>query len=152
MRLLTTLLLMLPFSAFATVSLESQPYKVVMSTQEDGSVAEEWVEADKIAPGDKVGYRITYVNTGEEPVSGVTINNPVPENTVYIMNSANGSGTSITLSVDGSQFAPAGELKVLEDGKVRPAGAADIESIRWIVDDALAPSASGFVEFQVRVK
>ena len=106
MRLLTTLLLLLPLSAFATVSLESQPYKVVMATQDDGSVAEEWVKADKIAPGDKVGYRITYVNTGSEPVSGVTIKNPVPENTVYIMNSANGAGTSITLSVDGSQFAP----------------------------------------------
>jgi len=75
MRLLTTLLLLLPLSAFATVSLESQPYKVVMATEDDGSVAEEWVEADKIAPGDKVGYRITYVNTGSEPVSGVTIKN-----------------------------------------------------------------------------
>ncbi|WP_369984272.1 hypothetical protein [Thalassolituus sp.] len=152
MRLLTTLLLLLPFAAFATVSLESQPYKVVMTAQEDGSMAEEWVEADKIAPGDKVGYRITYVNTGSEPVSGVTIKNPVPENTVYIMNSANGAGTAITLSVDGSQFAPVSELNVLENGSVRPAGAKDIESIRWIVDAPLAPSATGFVEFQVRVK
>lgn len=152
MRLLTTLLLLLPFSAFATVSLESQPYKVVMTAQEDGSMAEEWVEADKIAPGDKVGYRITYVNTGSEPVSGVTIKNPVPENTVYIMNSANGAGTAITLSVDGSQFAPVSELNVLENGEVRPAGAKDIQSIRWIVDAPLAPSATGFVEFQVRVK
>ena len=149
MRLLTTLLLLLPLSAFATVSLESQPYKVVMATQDDGSVAEEWVEADKIAPGDKVGYRI---NTGSEPVSGVTIKNPVPENTVYIMNSANGAGTSITLSVDGSQFAPVSELNVLENGEIRPAGAKDIQSIRWIVDAPLAPSATGFVEFQVRVK
>ena len=151
MRLLTTLLLLLPLSAFATVSLESQPYKVVMATQDDGSVAEEWVKADKIAPGDKVGYRITYVNTGSEPVSGVTIKNPVPENTVYIMNSANGAGTSITLSVDGSQFAPVSELNVLENGEVRPASAKDRQSIRWIVDAPLAPSATGFVEFQVRV-
>ncbi|MEC8443242.1 MAG: hypothetical protein VXZ05_03460 [Pseudomonadota bacterium] len=152
MRLLTTLMFLLPFSAFAGVSLESQPYRVVVTPQEDGSMAEEWKEADRIAPGDKVGYRITYVNTGEEPVSGVTINNPVPDNTVFIMNSANGTGATITYSVDGSQFAPLGELKVLEGGEVRPAGAADIKSIRWVLNDALAADASGNVEFQVRVK
>jgi hypothetical protein len=44
------------------------------------------------------------------------------------------------------------ELKVLEDGEVRPAGAKDIKNIRWVLDEPLAPSATGNVEFQVRVK
>jgi len=152
MRLLTTLILLLPFSAFAGVSLESEAYKVVVTPQEDGSMAEEWMAADKIAPGDKIGYRITYVNTGEEPVSGVTINNPVPDSTVYIANSANGANAAITYSVDGSQFASMAELKVLEDGEIRPATAKDVKTIRWILEAPLASEATGNVEFQVRVK
>lgn len=152
MRLLTALLFLLPISAFAAVSLESTPYKIVATPQKDGSIAEEWKAADKIAPSDKVGYRITYVNTGEETISGVTINNPVPESTVYIVNSANGTGATISYSVDGSQFAGMSELKVLEDGEVRPAGAKDIKSIRWVLDEPLAPSETGNVEFQVRIK
>lgn len=152
MRLLTALLMLLPMTVFAGVSLESSSHRIVSIKQDDGSVAEEWQTADTIAPGDKIGYRVTYVNTGTEAVSGVTINNPVPEATAYIVNSANGAGTEITYSVDGNQFGRMQDLKVLEEGVVRPARAEDIKSIRWVIQQPVAAGAQGNVEFQVRVK
>lgn len=152
MRLLTTALLVLPLTSFASVSLDSQSYKVVTTQQEDGTATEEWLEADKITPGDTVGYRVSYVNSGEQPATNVVISNPVPDNTVYIANSANGANSSITFSVDGSQYGPMNKLKVDEDGKTRPAAATDIKSIRWNIDAPIMPSTSGNIEFQVRVK
>ncbi|WP_300425619.1 hypothetical protein [Thalassolituus sp.] len=151
MRLLTTLLLLFPFAALAGVSLESASYRIVAVKQDDGSIAEEWQTAETIAPGDKIGYRVTYVNTGNEAVSGVTINNPVPESTVYIMNSANGAGTEITYTVDGKTYGRIQDLNVTEDGEVRPARAKDIEGIRWVIPAPVAPESQGYVEFQVRV-
>jgi len=152
MRLLTTFLMLFPLVALAGVSLESESYRIVAVVQDDGSTAEEWQAAETIAPGDRIGYRITYVNTGEEAVSGVTINNPVPESTVFVMNSANGAGTRVTYSADGTQFGRISDLKVLEDGQVRPAEAKDIEVIRWVIPAPVAPGSRGFVEFQVRVE
>jgi len=73
MRLLTTLLLLLPLSVFAQVNLNTEVFLVAPVTQADGSVVEEWQDAGTIAPGDKIGYRITYTNTGSEAVSGVVI-------------------------------------------------------------------------------
>jgi len=111
MRLLTTLLLLLPLSVFAQVNLNTKVFLITPVTQADGSVVEEWQEAENIAPGDKIGYRITYTNTGNEAVSGVVINNPVPENTTYVANSANGQAATITYSVNGEVFATYARLE-----------------------------------------
>lgn len=151
MRLLTTLLLLLPLSVFAQVNLNTEVFLVAPVTQADGSVVEEWQDAETIAPGDKIGYRITYTNTGSEAVSGVVINNPVPENTTYVANSANGQAATVTYSVDGELFARMQDLKVDEDGQLRPARAQDINQIRWVLQQAVAAGKSGSVEFKVRV-
>ena len=151
MRLLTTLLLLLPLSVFAQVNLNTEVFLVAPVTQADGSVVEEWQDAGTIAPGDKIGYRITYTNTGSEAVSGVVINNPVPENTTYVANSANGQAATISYSVDGELFARMQDLKVDEDGQLRPARAQDINQIRWVLQQAVAAGKSGSVEFKVRV-
>lgn len=154
MRSFLIALLMLPLTAVAQVTLVSEAHKVVPVTQADGTVTEEWQTADKIVPGDKVGYRITYSNTGKNAAAGVVINNPVPANTLYLANSATGAGTQITYSVDGGEsFAPSAELVVVDaDGNERKARAEDITHIRWTLQEAIAQNASGSVEFQVRIQ
>lgn len=153
MRSFLFTLLLLPLSSIAQISLVSEAFKVVAVAKEDGTVTEEWQTAEKIVPGDKVGYRITYSNTGENAATGVVINNPVPGNTLYLANSASGAGSQITYSVDGGKnFAPSAELVVVKNGKPRKARAEDITHIRWTLQKAVAQNASGSVEFQVRVK
>ena len=152
MRALLLALLCLPAFALGQVTLETEAYKIVAQTNDDGTVSEQWIIAEEVVPGDKVGYRISYTNTGSVEATGIVINNPVPGNTEYIANSATGAASEITYSVDaGKNFARSAELTVERNGLTTKARAEDITHIRWTLPNAVAPQASGSVEFQVRV-
>ncbi|WP_221796955.1 DUF11 domain-containing protein [Oceanobacter mangrovi] len=148
--LLTTLLL--PVLAMADVSLINTAYKVVLVEQANGAVTEEWQDLGRVVPGDTIGYRISYKNSGTETASDVAINNPIPKNTDYLANSAKGLNSQITYSADmGQTFARAAELFVIKDGKQQLARPTDITNIRWSLA-AIAAGAEGSVEFKVRVQ
>jgi len=153
MRTLLLAFAFLPALAMAEVSLITEAFKIVPVQQADGSVVEEWQTPEKVVPGDKVGYRISYSNTGKEAVEGVVINNPVPAETIYIANSATGANSTITYSVDGGQnFGKANELTVTAQGATRAAKAEDYSHIRWMLTQPVEAGASGKVEFKVRIK
>lgn len=153
MRSLIWALMLIPSLAMAEVSLTTEAFKIVPVPQADGSVVEEWQAAEKIVPGDKVGYRISYRNNGSEPAENVVINNPVPSAAAYLANSATGMNTAIDYSVDGGKtFAAASQLAVNENGESRPAKAGDYTHIRWQLTQPVEAGASGKVEFQVRIK
>ena len=144
-------LLLLPLAAIAEVSLITNAFKVVTIEQADGSLTEEWQSLENVVPGDVVGYRISYSNSGAEAATSVAINNPIPKKTTYVANSAKGLNSQITYSADlGQTFARAAELLVVKDGKQQLARPEDITNIRWNLD-AIAPGAEGLVEFKVRV-
>ncbi|MBU2040236.1 MAG: DUF11 domain-containing protein, partial [Gammaproteobacteria bacterium] len=120
MRTLLLAFAFLPALAMAEVSLITEAFKIVPVQQADGSVVEEWQTPEKVVPGDKVGYRISYNNNGKEAAEGVVINNPVPAETIYIANSATGANSTITYSVDGGQnYGKARELTVTAQGNTR---------------------------------
>ena len=155
MRLIKTLIAALalaPLMAMAQVTLTTEAFRIQAVKQADGSVTEEWQKPEKIVPGDVVGYRIHYTNTGKETATDVVVNNPVPEKTEYVANSATGMNSQITYSADqGNKFARAAELTVTENGAQRPAKASEITHIRWSIN-SVAAGASGNVEFKVRVQ
>ena len=152
MRTLLFTLALLPSLVFAEVSLTTEAFKIVPVTQADGTVMEEWQAPEKVVPGDKVGYRITYSNNGKDAAESIVINNPVPDATSYIANSATGAGSVITYSVNGGQsFAKASELTVTEQGETRAAKAEDYSHIRWQLTNPVEAGASGKVELKVRV-
>jgi uncharacterized repeat protein (TIGR01451 family) len=155
MRLFKNMLMLaalMPLSVMAQVNLQTEAFRIQAVKQADGSITEEWQKPEKIVPGDLVGYRIHYANTGKEKADNVVINNPVPEKTDYLANSASGMKSQITYSADqGKSFARAAELSVMEDGKQRPARANEVTNIRWTLE-SVAPGASGHVEFKVRVQ
>lgn len=151
-KMLVGALAFAPLMAFAQVSLTTTAFHIVAVKQADGSVTEEWQKPENIVPGDLVGYRIHYVNSGKETATDVVVNNPVPENTEYVVNSAAGMNSQITYSADqGKKFARAAELTVEENGAQRPAKASEITHIRWSIN-SVAAGSSGDVEFKVRVK
>jgi len=153
MRTLLLAFAFLPALAMAEVSLTTEAFKIVPVQQADGSVVEEWQTPEKVVPGDKVGYRISYNNNGKEAAEGVVINNPVPAETVYIANSATGANSTITYSVDGGQnFGKASELTVTAQGATRAAKTEDYSNIRWQLTQPVEAGASGKVEFKVRIK
>jgi len=107
-----------------------------------------------VAPGDTVLYTIDYINNGDKPATGVNINNPVPENMLYVDKSAEGAGARIDFSVDkGKSYGPIATLKVKNAaGREKPAAAADITTVRWTLEKPLPAGGKGSVSYRAKVK
>lgn len=106
----------------------------------------------KVVPGDEVVWTITARNVCEKPVDKVVIKNPVPEHMQFIGGSADGSGTTITYSLDGESFLPAAALTVqASDGSAKPAPPEAFRHVRWAYQGALAPGELATVRYRAAV-
>ncbi len=155
--LLLTGLLILGGNAVAqetTIRLQHKAEQWAQVADENGVEQRRLVEATRVLPGAPVQFTVTYTNTGDEPAENVTITNPVPEHMVYVDASASDDDATVTFSVDGgTSFAAAQDLLVTDaNGLQRPAIANDYTHVRWIVDNDVAPGASGAVQFTAVVK
>lgn len=153
MKKILTSLLFLPTLAFAQVELKTDMFEVIETQQANGTSKVEWVTPDNIIPGDKVGYRISFTNTGDKPAADIVLNNPIPENTVYVDDSARGANSKIVFSVNGGkEFANPEQLFVEVNGKKVPATAKDYTHVRWTLTSALPAGKDGSVQYVVQVK
>jgi len=128
----------------------------VMVKNEAGQDVLKRVEASKtnVAPGDTVIFTVTYINNGDKPATDVAVNNPVPQHMVYVNNSAEGKDAAIDFSVDnGKTYGQLASLKSRTSaGKERPASAADVTNIRWIVKKPIPAGTKGSVSYKAKVK
>lgn len=126
----------------------------VVSQDEHGKDIVKRVPAEKVTPGSVVIYTTRFKHNGSEPAADIVISNPIPEHTVYKLNSAQGDNTVMMFSVDGgNSFHKAEELKVIDsDGITRAAEAKDYTDIRWTYQGDLKPGDNGEIEFQVVLK
>jgi uncharacterized repeat protein (TIGR01451 family) len=153
MKKIIASLFLLPSFAFAQVELTTEMFEVVETQQSNGTSKVEWVTPDNIIPGDKVGYRISFKNNGDQPAADIVLNNPVPENTIYVNDSARGANSDIVFSVDGGkQFASPEQLFIEVNGKKVPATAKDYTHVRWTLTSALPAGKDGSVQYVVQVK
>ncbi len=139
--------------ALAQVELETEMFKVVEVQKDNGTSKIEWVKADSIVPGDKVGYRITVNNKGDKKADDIVLNNPVPENTIYVDGSARGANSSIVFSVDGGKsFAKPEQLFIEKNGKKIMASAKDYSNLRWVLNQPVKAGEKASVQYVVQVK
>jgi uncharacterized repeat protein (TIGR01451 family) len=138
------------------IQLDMQVAKEVI-LEENGQQVTQWVEAQDVEPGEKLKYTVRYVNMGDEPATQVRIENPIPELSVYVTDSASGEGTTIVFSADGgAKYDPAGEVTyevaVFGGGKDRRIASAErFTNIRWLIEQ-VPPGSTGEVSFQVLVQ
>ena len=127
--------------------------KEVVVVDEQGNESAELTGVDIVVPGDTIVYTSTFTNQGEQIVSGIAVDNPVPSNTVYINFSARGENTQVVYSIDnGAIFGNPPELITTgENGEARTALPEEYTNIRWIYSGELAPGQSGSVSFKVRI-
>lgn len=127
--------------------------KEVVVVDEQGNESAELTGVGVVVPGDTIVYTSTFTNQGEEIVSGIAVDNPVPSNTVYINFSARGENTQVVYSIDnGAIFGNPPELITTgENGEARTASPEEYTNIRWIYSGELAPGQSGSVSFKVRI-
>ncbi|MFA5517491.1 MAG: hypothetical protein WDA20_14530 [Desulfuromonadales bacterium] len=150
------------FLAVATPALaQDQPINITSSALVEKTVVNEKGEkelvrlpATKVLPGDEVIFVNAYVNGGKAPAENVVINNAIPENMIYVGETAKGENTIVTYSVDGGNtFGPLLELAVtIPDGMTRSAASIDVTHIRWVRTNPLAPGDKAEVEFTARLK
>lgn len=146
-----------------TVAMAQEPVRLVTSVQkvetfvnEDGEQERRLVAAERVVPGDELRYTITFANQGEETVDegSIVITNPVPNNTIYLEDSAGGSGTDVVFSVDGGEtWGSPDELLISgEDGESRVAEAEEYTHVRWTFRPGLEPGQESSVFFRVRLR
>lgn len=138
------------------IQLDMKVSKEVVVEEPEGAVVR-WVEADDIEPGQKLRYTVRYVNVGDEPATAVRIENPIPDLTVYVTDSASGAGSTIVFSADGGKtYSPPEEVTyevaVFGGGTAQRKASPDrFTNIRWLIDQIPAGS-EGEVSFVVQVQ
>ena len=134
------------------VQLTNQVFQEIEVIGADGKPERKTVPATTVVPGTEVSYVIAYRNTGDKPADNVAITNPVPAALEYV--AVLGPAPANEVSVDGGkQFGPLTSLSVTDaDGKSRPAQAADVTHVRWILSTALQPGEGGTVSFKARLR
>ncbi|MEL6244835.1 MAG: hypothetical protein AAFU66_02175 [Pseudomonadota bacterium] len=123
--------------------------RAVMTTNDAGEVVRVFEPTDLIAPGDELKYALTYENGGLDDADGVMLTMPVPQEVLYIENSATTDGVTVEFSADnGATYTTRADLTVLIEGQAQPASANDITHMRWTFTDALAPGEAGTVGYR----
>ncbi|MEO1134273.1 MAG: hypothetical protein AAFX40_16410 [Cyanobacteria bacterium J06639_1] len=145
------------------MKLELSAAKKLVETNEDGTTEIVWQaladETNVVQPGDVLRYSLVGANSSQRPVANLVVTQPIPEKTVYLLNSAaieTGEDATITYSIDGGEtFVPNPTIEVeLEDGTVetRPAPADVYTHVRWQFDDAISAESEMNVTYQVAVR
>jgi uncharacterized repeat protein (TIGR01451 family) len=135
--------------------------KQVISKDAQGQDIVSWQGGNQLAaqPGDVLRYRLLGKNEGDRPIKNLTLTQPVPKGTVFVLKSAKAASSQsarITYSIDaGRSFVAVPTVQVtLANGTVetRPAPAEAYTHIRWNLPDILAAKAPVNAEYQVKVR
>jgi len=150
--LLALLALLTPVAAHAAdgVSLVSEVFVEHTETTPEGRSVTTRAEPEMVVPGDNLVFVLSYRNDGAEPATDLVLTNPVPDSVAF-------SGTtdqSAVVSVDGGKtWGALNALTVVgTDGANRPAEAADVTHIRWVLDQPVPSGSAGELSFRGVVK
>jgi len=139
--------------AQANVSINTASFQEQTTVNASGEQVVEWVKASKVIPGTIIRYVNSLENSGSQLATKLVVNNPIPKNMEYILNSATcQSACNISYSVDdGKTFKEASNLFV-GVGKARHlAKASEYTNIKWILN-SLEATAQSAVAYKARLK
>jgi len=149
----SALILTLASMAQANVSINSASFQEVTKITVSGEKVKEWAKASKVVPGTVIRYVNSLENSGAKMATKLVVNNPIPQNMEYVVNSAScQSACSLSYSVDGGKSFKQPEELFLGMGQERHmAKASEYTNIRWVVNSLDATSQSA-VEYKARLK
>ena len=114
--------------------------------------------APDLQPGDVVRYTISGNNRTEQPITGLVLNDDIPEGMVIVPGSAlieQGTGR-LTYSVDnGENYSPSPMVReTREDGTLvsRPANPEEYTHVRWTFTEPVPAKSSVQGSYQVRLQ
>ncbi|MEX0940957.1 MAG: hypothetical protein WD002_00260, partial [Pseudomonadales bacterium] len=157
-RMLSLLVLMIsPVLAFADPDLSIQMVaEREITVIENGQEVTRRVPTLQIESGSDLYFTLKIVNQGDEAAANVVVDNPIPEDTLYVDGSAGGKDADILFSVDnGETYAAAGELQYefttfSGEKEMRRASPEQYTDIRWVVAN-IGPGEDEELYFKVKV-
>ena len=154
MMILTALFSSNAFAEDGSIVLTNKVFKQVIKKDKDGNTTYDYIEPKTALPGDVMMYTISFENIGSNPAEGIVINDPIPNNSKYRMDSAVGKNTTITFSIDGGKnFGNPDDLVVKDkNGKEWKAKPESYTHIRWVYNKPFAPGETGEVSFKTQIK
>lgn len=133
--------------------------KQVVTTNAEGEPDIAWATLEgeaTVRPGDVLRYTLVSENAGDKPASELKINQPIPHQTTFVLDSARTNGAKLTYSIDGGQtYSETPMLEVTQpDGTVamEPAPAEVYTHIQWDYSESLKPMASVQAVYEVAVQ
>jgi uncharacterized repeat protein (TIGR01451 family) len=158
LRTLTAVAALAPALTVAMPALAADPLTLTSDVRvekrvaaADGTTRTTLVKPDRVVPGDRVVFVLSYRNTGSQPLSNVVLANPVPKHMAYRA-AAQGTATP-DLSVDGKNYGTLTALRVpAVSGGTRPAGPDDVTTVRWRLPSPIAAGSEGKLAFQAVIK
>ncbi|MEM8805081.1 MAG: hypothetical protein AAGF01_03420 [Cyanobacteria bacterium P01_G01_bin.38] len=138
-----------------TLSAEKQ----IVELDEKGQEEISWEALEgkvTVQPGDVLRYTVDGANSGDAEAKGLSVTQPVPGQTTYVLESAKSdSSAEIIYSIDGGQsFVAEPMVEVtLPDGTVelQPAPAEMYSHVQWNFGDDLASAQSVTASYNVQV-
>jgi uncharacterized repeat protein (TIGR01451 family) len=119
---------------------------------------EAYLPADEARPQDVIEYRLTYTNEGEATLRNITVVDPVPEGTEYIVNTAARPFEGVVeFSVDEGKTYHTWPIlikKVTADGnEIEVEATPDmVTHIRWIIANDFEPETAITFSYRAIVK
>lgn len=128
--------------------------EAVTVDQESGE--ETLVQAASAGPGTVLQYTGLYSNVSDDPLTGIIVRGPVPENTTFIPENLSASEPSeFEVLVEGEpwQTLPAYKTVTKEDGTTERVEAlpSDYMEIRWRLTEPLEPDVTLTTIYRVRI-
>lgn len=155
MKLLISFLLWAVSAAALAAPLTSQMATFLITEENGKEVAS---ATEQASPGDVIEYRLTYQNTGDNPLSGLVITGPIPANTAYVENSAaTDVDATFTVSIDnGNLFHAEPVMQEVkgDDGETQnvPVSPDAYTQVRWQPQGSLQPGAQQEYRYRVQVQ
>ncbi|MBW4679743.1 MAG: hypothetical protein KME19_06475 [Microcoleus vaginatus WJT46-NPBG5] len=141
-----------------SVQLRLQAEKQAVITDENGKENTTWqtLPANAVVqPGDIIRYTLRGENSTASLVNNFVLTQPIPKQSVYVLNSATATDAKITYSIDNAKTYLANPTiqETLPDGRVetKPAPAEAYTHIRWEFTKPVNPAEIG-ATYQVKVK
>jgi uncharacterized repeat protein (TIGR01451 family) len=119
---------------------------------------EDFVSADRAKPKDVIEYRLTYKNSGKDPVQNIFITDPIPSGTEYVESSASEPKSgSVEFSVDGGKTYGVWPIEIkrqTKDGRevVERATPDMVTHIRWTLTEMFKPDGQITVSYRTLIK
>ncbi|MGH1422111.1 MAG: hypothetical protein ACRBEQ_09855 [Hyphomonas sp.] len=143
----------LALGASAELVASQEVERVIVTTEEDGSLTEELVPAVTVVPGEMLAYSLNWENVDAEPAENAVFTVPVPAEVTYIEGSAEAADAVVTFSADnGKTFFTRDKLVVTAADSAVSAQARDITHVRWTYVEKVAGKTSGTLTYKAVLK